>query len=566
MIAAFLTLTIPVAILQASGPKNDLVLGYWILCLAWLALGIEQRSRLTGGILLGLALGLALLSKGSALIFASPVLGVLGLAGLLQKNISIRHISTVYGLALVIAVALNLPHATRNLGLYQSILGPAWDGPTPAFSYQNTVHTPPYILSSIVKNVVVQLGTHSRELNATLDEIVFAWHRWTGVDVNDPRTTWGNREYYSVPAYRLEEESASNAVHVLLIIGAICWIVFGWTKHDSRTRLFSCSLVITFILFCALLKWQSATTRFQLPIMLLWIPVIAKFIDKLPLTILTTIVLTVSVAAAPAIFANRSRPLVGDKSVLTQDRMSQYFIRQPDRMALYMSSGQFIRQRECDDIGLILNYDDLEYLWWLVLQKPTGRERLEHVAANNVSGSLKPPGGSSFEPCSIVSTIPAPAIAVDVNDRQYLPSWSLDNVVVYLPENEATPILLRYAAAYESNAPTTWRPNEVIRYEVTVRNLGSETWTTSAPYLLGVHFGGDSDDPHIDWASDKRIPLPYDVRSGEYATIQVETSAPEKPGAYILRHRMVKEGSPWFSQIEKIPGTVEAPSQRRNRR
>jgi hypothetical protein len=83
---------------------------------------------------------------------------------------------------------------------------------------------------------------------------------------------------------------------------------------------------------------------------------------------------------------------------------------------------------------------------------------------------------------------------------------------------------------------------------------------------LGVHFGGDSDDPHIDWASDKRIPLPYDVRPGESATIHVETSAPEKPGAYILRHRMVKEGSPWFSQIEKIPGAVEAPNQRRNRR
>lgn len=65
--AALLCATLPSGILQASGPKNDCLTGLWLVCLVYFAL----RSDLP---FLGLSLGLALATKGTAYLFAAPLL------------------------------------------------------------------------------------------------------------------------------------------------------------------------------------------------------------------------------------------------------------------------------------------------------------------------------------------------------------------------------------------------------------------------------------------------------------------------------------------------------------
>lgn len=109
------------------------------------------------------------------------------------------------------------------------------------------------------------------------------------------------------------------------------------------------------------------------------------------------------------------------------------------------------------------------------------------------------------------------------------------------------------AANYGSSPPTTWSAGQTQAYNITVTNTGSQTWNAGGTNIvrLGVHFGTASDWPHDGWATDQRFMLPNDVPPGASATIKVNVTAPNSPGNYVLRHRMVKEGVVWFDQIQK---------------
>jgi hypothetical protein len=118
------------------------------------------------------------------------------------------------------------------------------------------------------------------------------------------------------------------------------------------------------------------------------------------------------------------------------------------------------------------------------------------------------------------------------------------------------------AAAYgpnPSHAPTTWQPRQIQVYGISVTNTGTRIWnaTGANPLRLGVHFGRAGDAPHDGWATDQRFALPGDLAPGRTVGLLVGVIAPAVPGAYVLRHRLVQEGTAWFDQIEKTAVVVE---------
>jgi hypothetical protein len=107
------------------------------------------------------------------------------------------------------------------------------------------------------------------------------------------------------------------------------------------------------------------------------------------------------------------------------------------------------------------------------------------------------------------------------------------------------------AADYRVSAPSQWTEGGTATYEVRVTNDGPHTWSASSdrPVRLGVHFGSESDIPHDGWITDERYRLPHDVAPGRSVTVEVEVRAPEAPGSYVLRHRLVKENTAWFGDV-----------------
>ena len=109
------------------------------------------------------------------------------------------------------------------------------------------------------------------------------------------------------------------------------------------------------------------------------------------------------------------------------------------------------------------------------------------------------------------------------------------------------------AANYAVTAPRVWTQGSRATYEVRITNEGPYTWNAlgDRPVRLGIQFGDESDVPEDGWVTDERYWLPHDVAPGASAVLEVDVTAPEEPGHYVLRHRMVKENTSWFSDVSR---------------
>jgi hypothetical protein len=114
------------------------------------------------------------------------------------------------------------------------------------------------------------------------------------------------------------------------------------------------------------------------------------------------------------------------------------------------------------------------------------------------------------------------------------------------------------SAEYEVPRMEPWQAGDTQAYNVTVTNTGTYTWNAHGEtrVRLGVSFGGASNEPGVGWASDQRFVLPRDIAPGESETLRVRVTAPDAPGEFVLRHRMVKDGLRWFEEVDARSVTV----------
>src|SRR6266480_3257259 len=109
----------PMAILQGSSTQNDLVVTFWIV-VAVVAVLDSARDRWLRCLLGGGAVGLALLTKGTAWILLAPF--VIWLAvDMVRKHR--RSAIVPLAAAALIAVSLNAPHAYRNVETFGNPFG-----------------------------------------------------------------------------------------------------------------------------------------------------------------------------------------------------------------------------------------------------------------------------------------------------------------------------------------------------------------------------------------------------------------------------------------------------------
>ena len=245
LLAALVTATIPMAILQGATAQNDLTEAYWTVIFAYLVLRVASSPDLAAlmaartiwnlGMALGVALGLALLTKNTGYLFTLPFviwLMVIALRRYRVVGIPLGVIAT--GTALL----LNLGYYLRNIGLYGSPLGPGQEAPAGQDwgKYTNDVLS----LSTLASNVVRFLA-----LNIGLPGLAPRQTGWVvsllgalGIDASDPRTTWTG-QVFSVGAFGTNEDQAGNLLHLLLIAAVIIAVLLLRRLRRSLVVIYS---------------------------------------------------------------------------------------------------------------------------------------------------------------------------------------------------------------------------------------------------------------------------------------------------------------------------------------
>ncbi len=363
-IAALFAATLPAGILAASGAKNDWVLALWIVCSVYFAM--RENT-----VLLGIAIGCALLTKGTAYLFLPPLLVAL-----------LYRAPRKLALAGLIAAAMNAPHYARNYDLSGSILGfdsAQGDG---QFRWRNDMFGWKQTASNVLRNVSEQLGARSEQWNQGVFDTVVAAHRAIGADPNDPATTWPG-ERYAAPTNANHEANAPNRWHVLALLILVC-------TANRRTAPYAIALVVGFLAFSFYLKWQPFMARLELPLLVAAAPLAGRNF-RAPVA-LVLCVFFISGVRLPAL-QNWVRPLQGPKSVLSVPRDEQYFadLQAWKNQASYEQSAELLVSSRCRRFGLDINNLQIEYPLIALVRERAPDSEFVHVGTQNASAKYRQP-------------------------------------------------------------------------------------------------------------------------------------------------------------------------------
>ncbi|MBF8261731.1 MAG: uncharacterized protein HW376_1260, partial [candidate division NC10 bacterium] len=122
-LAAAFVASIPIVVLEATSTQNDLVVSLWLVILANIALW-EYRSgaRSKAPWIVGVVVGLGLLTKATFVVYSLPLLAWMLLARL--RGAGVRSGLMFVGVVVVVGMAINLPHWYRTFQAFGSPLGP----------------------------------------------------------------------------------------------------------------------------------------------------------------------------------------------------------------------------------------------------------------------------------------------------------------------------------------------------------------------------------------------------------------------------------------------------------
>lgn len=395
--ASVVCATIPMGILQATSTQTDYVVSFWLVCFVYSVASLRTNSSWLYLFTAAASLGLALLTKGTAYLYAFPFLIQLGF--ILIKVFKWQFWKPVL-LSATVVLLINAGHFQRNFDLYGSPLGPGGER-LPGHKYSNDIFTATSLLSNISRNIALHIATPFEEVNNSIKSTVASFHTHIGADLNDFRTTW-QLTTFEAPKISLHEDNDGNPIHLVLIVASIGFCIFDKKlRLNANFILYLCSLAGGFLLFSFYLRWQPWHSRLHLPLFVLWSPVIAMVLSgSWSRWAANSTMYIILLASLPWLLYNSSRPLLGQKSIINTSRTEQYFNNRLFIQESFKNAVLMIKARKCSSIGLHLEPDSWEYPLWALLNTDGDHiYRIEHIDVNNASGGIRL---KDFIPCAIV--------------------------------------------------------------------------------------------------------------------------------------------------------------------
>jgi 4-amino-4-deoxy-L-arabinose transferase-like glycosyltransferase len=365
------------------------VAAFWLVCFVYFGIQLLNGSETPAAVPAGAALGLAILTKGTAYLYALPF-AIWFISALIQTDgRKLVKITLIVSLAVL---ALNMGHYLRNIALWGNPLARDID------NVQTTRHDLPALLSNISRNIVANTWTPFPELNTLQYRGMVSFHELLGIEISAPATTLG-AEFVPVPL-SLHEDSTGNGLHTLLMFLTLPFIVRG-IRNSARTQAicYLLALLGSIVLFSLLLKWHPWITRLHTPGFVLAAPLVAVAMPWAQRRYVVSVVLTLLViAATPWLVSNESRPLIGQWTIFGADRNALYFASNRGLLLYYdRVTDSIANAPACNNIAVYGDADAYEYPLWAILRKKReSMPRIEHINIDNISRTIPL---RDFTPC-----------------------------------------------------------------------------------------------------------------------------------------------------------------------
>lgn len=365
IIAALFFATLPMAILQASSTQNDLVESLWIIYLAERFLAWKKEPKLHCSIDFGIALGLAICTKGTAYPIAFAFVASYAI-------MSIRQYRTKLAGALcaaTICLILNAPHYIRNYITFNN--------PIEASEKTMATVSPDSFLITLFSTVYVNIPIplpKSNEINEKLFSIDKTIYPYGNIYVYSKKKWIEERGGMAF----FHEDLMKNTFHSIFII-----IAFISVFCIKRKEYIFYSLIVlgAWCMFVLCIPWQPWITRLQTPLFALSAPIFAFMFNGVRYTKLKSFCLLIlcCFSLLPLLF-NRTRPLLSfqtipivkewalNKTFWNTNRNELIFYNNPIIYQDYIDACNVISKANTKKIGLIIGGDAWEYPLWRYLR------------------------------------------------------------------------------------------------------------------------------------------------------------------------------------------------------
>ena len=429
LFSVVLAATLPMGLVQSTSTQNDYIMTFWLIAFIYLLILVFKEKQLMQALAAGVCLGLAILSKGNAFLYA-PVWIVLFITfSLIKKD---AHQLKLIGLILVVVLTINLPYALRNIRTFEQ---PYWTH----HSVTNKTVTPSLLVANLMGNVALHLGTPWEHMNHKIYECVKKAIQVTGFDLKNPLPgTW--MDPVTTISMSTGEDDSPNGIVLILFLIALFLLLFHGPIRNKEHMYYAVAILIMILIFSAAIRNNSYNSRYQLAIFVLACPLVGLVFSSLLKR--WTIILTLGVVflSWPWLLRCNEHPFLGPKSILMTTRQQQYFSQRPEMMFVYEQIFKIAESSNCRDIGFIDGEVEWGYPWWVMFHQKYGQSfRFEDVEITNRTSTLTYPLGT-FNPCMIISSNDTKEVFV-FDKEVFVRAWfvqlptSLTSVFVRVPSS-----------------------------------------------------------------------------------------------------------------------------------
>jgi hypothetical protein len=441
--------TLPMAILQATGTENDLVLALWLL-IAVLAVEENLRSgTVVSALKVGAASGLLALTKGTGYILGAPVLVGWSLL-LLARSARRSRALACLACAGLLALGLNAGHSWRNIGVFGHPLGDR------VFIdyHQNEVRSFRVLASNLVRNVSFHVATPIPRLNDEIVRGIGALHSMLGLGVTDERTTLLHTPL-SI-GLSTHEDKTGNPFHFAAIVVLLGAVATRRLRLERRTLACIGISLTGFVLMSWFLKWQPWGSRFQLSLFFLMaVPcgiAAAQTMSPRALRWLSAVFL---VACLPWLLANETRQVISvpaqrGRNIFLNSRAELYMAYPLDQILLtagrpprnwgmkasYLGAAEALERSGCRDVGLIQATDSWDYPLWALAWERGFVPRIRQIQIDNRTAVLS--SGSLDALCAVITVdspigLPVPKLDVGLARREI---YRAEPIAIFLIQSD----------------------------------------------------------------------------------------------------------------------------------
>jgi hypothetical protein len=408
ILSSLVCISIPMGLLQSVTTQNDYVVSFWLVCLAYNVLLVFNRQiNLVVSLEFGASLGLAILSKSTAYIYAAPfcVIWLIYIIRLFSNNFLVIAIISFFP-----AILINLGHWTRNFLLFRTPLGMSGN------ITKNHLFTPVAIISNIIRNLSLHLPVAFQPINDLSERfITFLHNHILKIDINDSRTTFPNTTFQFPKSQTifLHDDISGNLLHLILFLIIIgLYVRYRKIRNCKRTN-YLIALLSTALLFNILLSWQPWGARLHLPFFVLSSAFIGTILSSvLSFSIIHyLLVFILTLSSIPYVFFSAARPLAHNKhfqtfsssSIFDLSTLDRRFTNRPELKKAYVNATNAVLKNNCRDIGLYIGGDSWDYPLWVISHKKTPYEqvRFRSVNVENASKEIILNENEEFVPCAI---------------------------------------------------------------------------------------------------------------------------------------------------------------------